>query len=404
VDDAQARDAHDPLAGFRDQFVIGDPELAYLDGNSLGRLPKATAERIRRDIQAWGEDLIRGWDRGWMELPVTVGDLLGSAALGAGPGQVVVGDSTTVCFYKLAAAALDARPGRRRIIANADDFPTDRYVLESLATARDLEVVWLRFDPDAGPDASSIASALDDQTALVAVSHVAYRSAHIADMPAINQLAHAAGALTLWDLSHSAGALALALDADDCDLAVGCTYKYLNGGPGAPAYMYVRHEVQADIRQPIWGWLGRRDPFSMGPGYLPAEGPVALLSGTPPVLALGCVQEGVRLVAQAGIAAIREKGIRLTQYAIELIDRYLAPLGAAVGSPRDPLRRGAHVALRHPDAAALTVALRQRQVITDFREPDVVRLGLSPLTTRYIDVWRGIDALRETLSENVDQR
>jgi kynureninase len=397
-DRAAALDAADPLREFRDRFVIEDERLVYLDGNSLGRLPKATLERLRHvAAHEWGGRVVRAWDEGWMDWPEQIGDQIGEAALGAAPGQTVVGDSTTVCFYKLAAAALDARPGRREIVTDEDNFPTDRYVLEGLARARGLDLIWWRGDPCAGPTPERIADLIGERTALVTFSHVSYRSAHIAEMEAINDLAHGAGALTLWDLSHSAGSVPLALDRTGTDLAVGCTYKYLNGGPGAPAYMYVRRELQPQLRQPIWGWLGRHDPFEMAPGYEPAAGARGLLSGTPPVLALSAVEEGVKLVAEAGIGRIREKGIALTELAIELIDARLAPLGVSVASPRDPDRRGAHVGLAHPDAQTLCRELIAEGVIVDFRRPDVIRFGLSPLTTRFVDVWDGVKALRELL-------
>jgi kynureninase len=399
-DAAAALDEADPLRSFRDRFVIDD-ELVYLDGNSLGRLPRATLDRLARVAAVeWGQRLVRAWEEGWMELPLAIGDGLGRAVLGAGPGQVVVGDSTTVCFYKLASAALDLRPGRGEIVTDVDNFPTDRYVLEGLATARGLSVRWLRFDPAAGPsvDSRELADAIGPETALVTFSHVNYRSAHIADMPAINSVVHDAGALMLWDLSHSAGSVPVALDESGADLAVGCTYKYLNGGPGAPAYLYARADLQAELRQPIWGWLGRRDPFEMEQGYVPAAGSRALLSGTPPVLALSAVDEGVKLVAEAGIDAIRAKGIALTELAIALADEVLAPYGVGVVSPRDAARRGAHVALAHSDARRLCAELIERGVVPDFRRPDVIRYGFSPLTTRFVDVWDGVETLRSLLA------
>ena len=390
-------DAGDPLRAFPDRFAI-DPEVVYLDGNSLGCLPWTTLERLH-DVATfqWGARGVRAWDEGWLELPLEVGDRIGAVALGAAPGQVVVGDSTTVCFYKLACAALDARPGRTKVITDLDNFPTDRYVLEGLAGPRDLDLVWLEADPRGGPTPAEVAALVGDDTALVTFSHVSYRSAHIADMAAINRVVRDAGALMLWDLSHSAGSVPLALDADGADLAVGCTYKYLNGGPGAPAYMYVRRELQAELRQPIWGWLGRRDPFEMGPGYEAAPGMTGFLSGTPPILSLAGVDEGVRLVAEAGIDAIRAKGIALTELAIALADARLAEAGVSVASPRDPGRRGAHVALAHPGARELCADLIDAGVIVDFRRPDVIRFGLSPLTTRFVDVWDGIDALRRAV-------
>ena len=389
-------DASDPLREFRQRFVI-DADVVYLDGNSLGCLPRATVARVEHLVAQWGQRGVRGWEEGWLELPVTVGDRLGSALLGAAPGQVAVGDSTTVCFYKLLCAALDARPGRRQVVTDLDNFPTDRYVLEGVARARALELVWLRGDPAGGPEPEEVASLVGRETALVTFSHVSYRSAHIADMAAVNAAVGDAGALMLWDLSHSAGSVPLSLDADGADLAVGCTYKYLNGGPGAPAYMYVRRELQAQLRQPIWGWLGRRDPFEMAPGYAAAEGMTGFLSGTPPILALAAVDEGVRMVAEAGIEAIRAKGVALTESAIALADTRLAPLGVSVASPRDPARRGAHVALAHPDARELSADLMANGVIVDFRRPDVIRFGLSPLSTRFVDVWDGVDALRTLL-------
>jgi kynureninase len=389
-------DGADPLRAYRDRFVI-DPDVVYLDGNSLGCLPKATVARLERLVTQWGQRGVRGWDEGWLELPLEVGDRLGASVLGAAPGQTVIGDSTTVCFYKLASAALDARPGRTQIVTDLGNFPTDRYVLEGLARAHGLEIVWLDGEPEPG----DLAARVGPDTALVTFSHVSYRSAHIADMAAINRLADDAGALMLWDLSHSAGSVPISLDGDHAGLAVGCTYKYLNGGPGAPAFMYVRRDLQPELRQPIWGWLGRRDPFEMAPGYEVSPGMQGFLSGTPPILGLAAVDEGVRLVAEAGIDAIRAKGIALTEYAVTLLDAVLAPRGVRVASPRDAARRGAHVALAHPNARELCARLIGAGVIPDFRRPDVIRFGFSPLSTRFVDVWDGVDALRRALSEFV---
>ncbi|MGI8713361.1 MAG: kynureninase [Solirubrobacteraceae bacterium] len=380
---AAALDDIDPLAPFRERFAPTPPGLIYLDGNSLGRLPKDTAPRLLSLIEQWGERLIRGWGEGWMELPRTLGDQLGQSLLGAAPGQVLVADSTTVCFYKLASAATQLRPGRRQLVTDRDNFPTDRYVLEGLAAERDLEIVWAQ--------PGELERAISEQTALVTFSHVDYRSAAIADLRAVTELAHARGALTLWDLSHSVGVLPIGLDADGVDLAVGCTYKYLNGGPGAPAFLYVRAEHQAELRQPIWGWLGREDPFAMAPGYVPAPGIARLLSGTPPILGLTAAAAGIELSIKAGIDRIREKSIALTGYAIAFADEVLA--GVGVGSPRDPDRRGGHVALAHARAHELTQQLAAHDVIVDFREPDVIRLGLSPLTTSFLDVHDALQRL-----------
>ena len=390
-DEALALDGSDPLAGFRERFLPAEAGLIYLDGNSLGRPPRATRDRLLRLVEReWGERLIRSWDEGWFELPRRIGDLIASACLGAAPGQTIVADSTTVCLYKLISAALDARPGRGEIVTDRHNFPTDRYVVEGLARSRGLGVRWLEEEPEP----AAIGELVGERTALVTLSHVSFRSAAIADMAAINERVHAAGALVLWDLCHSAGSIPVALDASGTDLAVGCTYKFLNGGPGAPAFMYAREEHQTALAQPIWGWIGRRDPFEMEQGYVPADGVSALLSGTPGVLGLVAVEEGVKLVAEAGIDAIHEKGRALTALAIELHDAWLAELGFALVTPRDPERRGAHVSVGHARARELSRALIDAGVIPDFRPPDVIRLGLSPLTTSFADVWDGLDALR----------
>jgi kynureninase len=396
---ARALDEADSLRAFRDRFLIAGDELVYLDGNSLGRLPRDTVAALARVAeQEWGERLIRAWAERWMELPERLGDRLGSALLGAAAGQVAVADSTTVCLYKLAGAALAARADRREIVTDRDNFPTDRYVLEGLAAERGLTIRWIEADSRAGPSPEDVAAVTNENTALVCLSHVSYKSAFILDLAEITRVAHSAGALTIWDLCHSVGAVPLSLDDDGVDLAVGCTYKYLNGGPGAPAFLYVRSEHQRELRQPIWGWLGRSEPFEMAQGYEPGEGIAAMRSGTPPVLSLVGVEAGVELVIEAGIEAIRAKGIALTQYVIDLADGLLSQLGVEVGSPRDAGRRGAHVALVHPHARQLSARLIHGGVIVDFRAPDVIRIGLSPLTTSFTEAWRGIERLRELLS------
>ena len=394
---AEALDAADPLAPFRDRFVIDDPSIVYLDGNSLGRLPRATAERLATLVrEGWGGELIRGWDR-WLDWPTRIGDRIGTTLLGARPGEVAVADSTSVNTYRLAAAALEARPGRRAIVAARDEFPTDRYILEGLADARGLTIRWIEGDPVDGPLPADLAAVLDDDVALVLLSHVNYRSAAIADMDAITALVHSAGALAIWDLCHSAGSVPVELEHAGADLAIGCTYKYLNGGPGAPAFLYVRRELQASLRNPIQGWFGRRDQFAMSQGYEPEPGIRGWLVGTSPILGLAAVEEGVGITADAGIDTIRAKGIALTDYAIGLADARLAQLGCGLGTPRDGARRGAHVSIRHPDARRLCRELIAGGVIPDFREPDSIRLGLAPLYTRFVDVWDGIDRLRSLL-------
>jgi kynureninase len=392
---AEARDRNDPLGSFRSRFVVRDADLIYLDGNSLGRLPRATAERLAAATgDEWGGELIRGWEH-WLTLPLEVGDVIATSLLGAGLGEVVVSDSTTVNFYKLVLAALDARPGRRAIVTDRDNFPTDRYVLEGIAASWGLEIRWLAGDRIDGPQPRDVEGVLDDDVALVTLSHVNYRSAAIADVAEITRLAHDVGALTLWDVSHAVASVPVELEAWNVDLVVGCTYKYLNAGPGAPAFLYVRRALQGELRNPIQGWFGQRDQFAMAQGYDPAPGIAAWLTGTPTILAVAAVEEGVRLAAEAGIERIRAKGVALTEYAIELHDAWLTPLGFALGSPREWARRGAHVAVRRADAKQLCADLLQAGVVTDFREPDSIRFGLSPLTTSFVDVRGGMDRLRE---------
>jgi kynureninase len=394
--DPAALDAADPLASFRDRFVIPDPDLIYLDGNSLGRPPLAALERLARvAAEEWAGELIRGWDH-WLEAPLRVGNLLGTELLGARPDEVALCDSTTVDFYRLASAALDARPGRRFVITDRANFPTDRYVLEGLARDRDREIAWLDPDPVDGPTTTEIGAALaahPDDVALVTLSHVNYRSAAIADLPGITTLAHDAGALVLWDLSHSAGAIPVELAAAGVDLAVGCTYKHLNGGPGAPAYLYIRADLQAELRNAIQGWFGQADQFEMGQGFRPRPGIAGWLTGTPGILGLAAAEEGIRLSTEAGIERIRAKGVALTEYAIALHDAHLAPLGFELGSPRDAARRGAHVSIRRADARDLTRAMIAAGMVPDFRAPDSIRLGLSPLTTTFSEVHRAIEGI-----------
>jgi kynureninase len=397
--DAERLDAADPLRGLRAAFEIADPEPIYLDGNSLGRLPKATLERISGLIRdEWGRDGVRRW-ADWIDLPMQVGDKIASAFLGARPGEVVVGDSTTVNLYRLADAALGARPERRVIVASAGEFPTDRYVLQGLAEARGLELRLVEPDLIEGLRMPDLEAALSPETALVCLSLVDYRAGAWADVAGITTAVHAAGALMLWDCSHAVAAVPIDLEDSGADLAVGCTYKYLNGGPGAPAFSYVRREHQERLRQPIQGWFGQRDQFGMGHPYDPVPGIGRFQSGTPPVIAMAAVEAGVDLLAGAGIVALRAKSVALTGYLIDLAEAWLGPLGFSVGSPRDPARRGGHVALRHPDAYRIDQALIERaSVIPDFRAPDVIRLAPVAAYTRFVDVWEAMDRLRHLVA------
>jgi kynureninase len=394
---AEALDAADPLARFRDRFVITDPGLLYVDGNSLGRLPAATRERVAAAVDDWGARMVSGWPD-WIELPEQVGDRLGRAVLGAGPGEALVCDSTTVNLYKLASAALDVREGA--IVVDADDFPTDRYVLAGLARANHRELRLMRTDPVAGPSPDDVARACaGGPVALVCLSLVGYRSGALGDVPAIADEAHAGGGLMLWDLSHAAGSVPVHLGRDGADLAVGCTYKYLNAGPGAPAFLWARRGLVDELGSPIQGWFGQREQFAMGPEYDPQPGIARFAAGTPPIAGIVAVDEGVRLAEEAGIDALWAKAQGLTGLAVELHDAWLTPLGFSLGSPRDAVQRGAHVALRHPDAWRICRALIEHaRVVPDFREPDSVRLGLPPLYTRFVDVWDALDRLRSLVT------
>ena len=393
-------DADDTLAHLRERFVGTDTDLVYFDGNSLGRPLTATAQRLADFTeQEWGGRLIRGWDERWMELPIDLGDRLGRVCLGAGPGRTAVGDSTTVWLYKLlragVAAAAARDPRRTEILVDTDNFPTDRYVAEGVAAEHGVQVRWVEVETEAGITAELLREAVGDRTAVVLLSHVAYRSAWLADAAELTAIAHDAGALVLWDLSHSVGSVPVALDAWDVDLAVGCTYKYLNGGPGSPAFGYVNERLLGDLTQPIQGWMGHADPFLMGPGYTPADSIRRFLSGTPPILGMVPMQAMVELVEEVGIDAVRAKSLALTSYAIDLADRLLPEVGVA--TPRDPARRGGHVTLQHDRMREVTERLWRRDVIPDYRDPGGLRIGLSPLSTSFDEVERGMEAVAEVL-------
>jgi kynureninase len=342
--------------------------------------------------------MVRSWDA-WLPLPRQAGEMLAEHLLGAAPGQVLVCDSATVNLYKLATAALDSQRGRDVIITDDDNFPTDRYVLEGIARQRGCELRVITTDPDEGLDAATLADALDDRVALVSLSHVAYRSGALVDMAAITDLVHQAGGLVLWDLCHSVGSIPVQLDASGADLAVGCTYKYVNAGPGAPALLYVREELQSQLQQPIWGWFGQRDQFAMGPRYDRAAGIDAFATGTPQIIGTVAVEEGARLLGEAGIDRLRAKSTELTSYLIGLADEWLAPHGFALASPRADGRRGGHVTLRHPEAYRIRQALGREKIITDYRAPERLRLAPVPITTSFTDVWTAADRIRQITAD-----
>lgn len=395
-------DAADPLARYRGLFVGADTELSYLDGNSLGRPLKRTAGDIGIFIEeGWGGRLIRGWDEDWLDLPQTIGDQLGRAVLGTASGQTIIADSTTVVLYKLIRAALAAvgDPARTEIVVDTDNFPTDRYLVEGIAREEGLTLRWIEADPASGVHLEQVRAAVGPATAVVLLSHVAYRSGYLADLPAITAAVHDAGGLVVWDLCHSAGSVELQLDAWNVDFAAGCTYKYLNGGPGSPAFAYVNDRHLPALAQPIWGWMGRKDAFEMGPGYEPAAGIRGFLSGTPAIFGMIAMRGTLDLIEEAGMAAIREKSRQLTAYALELHDAWLAPAGVRLATPRDPERRGGHITVDHPAFREVTAALWERDVIPDFRAPQGIRIGLSPLSTGFAELHRGMAAIRDLLPE-----
>nr|WP_154921686.1 aminotransferase class V-fold PLP-dependent enzyme [Microbacterium testaceum] len=400
--EASALDADDPLKHHRAAFVGAETPLVYFDGNSLGRPPRATVDRLSRFVtDEWGGRLIRGWDESWMQLPFAIGDRIGALALGAASGQTVIGDSTTVLLYKLLRAALDAQmaadPQRAEIVVGRDDFPTDRYLVEGIAAERGARVVWVDVDTSRGVDAELLGAAVTDRTAVVLLSHVSYRSGYLADGAALTRIAHDAGALVLWDLCHSAGSVPVELDAWGADLAVGCTYKYLNGGPGSPAFAYVAERHQRRLTQPVQGWMGAADVFSMGPVYRPADGMRRFLSGTPPVLAMIAMQDTLDLIEEAGIGAVRAKSVALTEFAVRVADGILSPLGVRLASPRDSAERGGHVTLSHPAMRAVTARLWEGDVIPDYRDPHGLRIGLSPLSTSFAETLTGLRAVADAV-------
>jgi kynureninase len=400
-EEALGFDRSDPLAGFRDRFVIPTGGPIYMDGNSLGRLPRATVERLRElTLTEWGGRLVEAWED-WIDLPIQVGDRL-AALVGAGPGEVLACDSTSVNLYKLAGAVLDASPNRRVLVTDAANFPTDRYVLAGLARSHGVELRSFESDPVSGPSAADVAAAIDDDVALVCLSHVAFRSAALADMIGVTEAVHARGALVLWDLSHSVGAVPVDLNGCGADLAVGCTYKYLNGGPGAPAFLFVRGDLQDSLRPPIWGWFGHADQFAFEDSFRPASGIGRFQVGSPPIAGLAAAGVGADLVAEAGIAALRTKSILATEMMLALYDSTLAPLGVGLGSPRDPRERGSHLSFLHPGGLALSRWLRREAgVVVDFRPPDTIRVAVAPLYNTFAEAWDSVDAMSGGLAEGV---
>ncbi len=407
-DFARELDAQDELASFRDEFVIEDPDLIYLDGNSLGRLPQRTVEFMRRAIEVeWGERLIRVWNDGWVHTPTALGTKI-AQLVGAQPDEILVTEATSINLFKLAVAALQARPERTKIVSDVFNFPSDLYILQGiidlLGRRHRLELI-----PSADTitiDPAAVDAAIDHNTALVSLTHVAFKSAFMYDMARVTEQAHQAGALILWDLSHSVGAVPVDLNGSNADLAVGCTYKYLNGGPGAPAFLYVRRDLQSQMSQPMWGWFAAKNPFAFDLDYTPADDISRYRVGTPPMLSMKAVEPALDILLAAGLARLRAKSIRQTAYMIFLAEQWLEPLGFIIGTPRQAEMRGSHVSVRHPESYRINRALIEAKppavkVIPDFRTPDNIRLGIAPLYTTFTDVYRAMIRLCEIVEQRI---
>ena len=397
-------DKNDPLAQFKSQFVITDPEMCYLDGNSLGRLPKATITSINDFMsKEWGPEVVTGWSH-WVDEAQPTGDLLGEAALGAAPGQVLVCDTTSVNFYQLCLAAIHARPGRKTIITDAANFPTDRYILDGIAKQFGLKLVIIDNEDPAIAQHERVttevlAPYLNDDVALVTLEVIQYRSGARTDLKSITDQVRAIGGLVVWDASHAVGAIELNLDANGVDLCVGCTYKYGNSGPGSPAWLYVSKRIQKELQVPIQGWFAQDAQFEMGPVFERSQTIRGFQIASPSLMGIRCVQSAFSMIKEAGIDAIAHKAAVGTQMMIELYDEWLAPLGIELNTSRDPKERGGHISLVHPDAAQICVALRTiSNVIPDYRTPNSIRLAISPLPTSYVEVWDGFARMRDLVA------
>ncbi|HUW96618.1 MAG TPA: kynureninase [Anaerolineae bacterium] len=402
LDFAQRLDEKDELASFREEFVFAEPDLIYLDGNSLGRLARRTVDRVRVAVeQEWGHDLIRGWNAGWWDSPGRVGDKI-ARLLGAGPGQVVASDTTSNNLFKLVMAALEMQTGRDRIVSDVLNFPSDLYILQGcvrlMGSSHEIHLV--PSEDGIRVDQQALFEALDERTALVTLSHVVFKSGFLYDAEAVTRRAHEVGAMVLWDLGHSAGVVPIELDEWGVDLAVGCTYKYLNGGPGAPAFLYVRRDLQERALSPIWGWFGQRSPFDFDLEYQPADGITRFLVSSTPILSTLAMESALDIVLDAGVERIREKSVLLTSYLTHLVETVLVPLGFSLGSPKDPAQRGSHVSIRHPEGYRINrVLIEEMGVLPDFREPDNIRLGLAPLYTSFSEVWEAVDRIKRVVEE-----
>lgn len=408
---AQSLDANDPLAEFKSEFFIADPNLCYLDGNSLGRLPKKTIDQVNGFLTTeWGTELVDGWSH-WIDQAQPAGDLLARSALGGGPGQTLVCDTTSVNFYQLCLAAISARPDRKTIIIDSANFPTDRYILEGIAKAHSLNLVTLDTDGMGGPGAVNINSEyelvtpeelekhLSQDVAMITLQAINYRSGARQPMKQINALAEKYGALVVWDCSHAIGSIELEFEKNDVQLAVGCTYKYGNSGPGSPAWLFVSREIQTQLRVPIQGWFAQEKQFEMGPFFEPADTIRRYQIASPSIIGIRGVEVAFEMIERAGIDKIAAKAALGTDLMIALHDAWLKPLGFELGTPRDSSMRGGHIIIKHQDAKLIAFALRKlSNVIPDYREPGSIRLAISPLATSYEEVYEGFARLRDLVS------
>lgn len=402
--DALNLDAKDPLAKYRERFIISDPEVCYLDGNSLGRLPKSTVETVNKFlIEGWGTKIVDGWGE-WIDKAETTGDLIGRAALGAAAGQTLAMDTTSVNFYRLVRAAISARPGRKTIITDEANFPTDRYIMQGIAKELGLKLVVIPNDLQTHSTRKTFSDELvtpailkpylNEDVALVTLSVVAYRSGALHNIKALTDLVRECGALMIWDASHAVGVVDLQFDRDGVDLAVGCTYKYGNSGPGSPAWLYVSKKIQTEMQMPIQGWFAQRNQFVMGSQFDQAEGMRGFQIASPSIMGLLCIDEGFGMIEEASISAINEKASKGTEMMIELFDLWLAPLGYELVTPRDSNLRGGHISIYHQGAAQIARGLRnEMKVIPDYRAPNIIRLAISPLTTSYVEAFDGFERI-----------
>lgn len=405
---AHKLDKQDELAPFRNEFVINEPDVIYLNGNSLGRLPKHTVDLMQNVIKhEWGERLVRSWNEEWINLPTQLGAKI-AKLIGARHDEVLVTDATSINLFKCALAALHARKDRLKIVSDIFNFPSDMYILQGI-----IDLLGKRHRLELIPSAdnttiasSDIASTIDNKTALVCLTHVAFKSSFMYDMVSVTEMAHKAGALMLWDLSHSVGAVPVDLNSCNVDLAVGSTYKYLNGGPGAPAFLYVRRELQEKLNQPIRGWFGSKEPFAFEKKFTPASGISRFKIGTPPILSMKALEPAIDLIIKAKMERLRAKSILQTEYLIYLAKQWLIPLDFTIKSPLKPESRGSHVSLSHPEAYRINRALIDSpppaiKVITDFREPDNIRLGVAPIYTTFTEIYKALNRMKTVVEEKI---